>query len=188
MKKYLFLIASIFTILTSNTAQANEGFYVGALGGANWADTHHVKSNTGYGVVGSLGYKFCSGLRVEGEVGYRRNCVEKVKFEGLYFNTHGHLSTVSYLANVLYDIPLDCFCIKPYLGAGIGYARADRKFIVQDFAFDERHRNKGFAWNLIAGLAYPICDCIDLDLQYRYFHTRKHISHNSLYAGLRLSF
>lgn len=73
--------------------EAPGRFYLGAFGGANWLNLHHIKgfkSGAKGGFVGgvSLGYEFDNGFRVEGEVSYRRNHVkrgERDRYSDNYF-------------------------------------------------------------------------------------------------------
>ena len=105
-------------------AQALQGVYVGAGVGANWLT--EPSSNFGGGKmksdgvglagVGSIGYAFGNGLRVELEGNYR---YQPVKFAtpGLagYSNTYGPM------VNVLYDFDAGLGWATPYVGVGVGY-------------------------------------------------------------------
>lgn len=189
MKKLLFLVTAFFALTASEAVKAEEGFYVGILGGGNWAEVSHLDLDTGYIFAGSLGYKFCNDFRVDAEIGYRRNQLRHFHFDGESFRSHGHLQTWTYMAHVYYDLPLDLFCyFDPFIGAGIGYA--NRRF--NDSGFDH-DRDNGFAWDLIAGIAFPVTCNIEMDVEYRYLHTRGQHHHNSSHdnsfaAALRYMF
>jgi opacity protein-like surface antigen len=178
MKNFLFILAAIFA-LSSTQASADEDFYAGVFGGANWLNisgkSNHnsdsfdgerirdrLKFDTGYIVGGSIGYRWCGGLRVEGEIAYRNNQRKKhhkhndcevvviddcsdYSYSSVANNnsnrgSNKHAQTVSYMANVLYDLPFECTPWKAYVGAGIGYAqqkgtkRHDR--FVNDYSYD----------------------------------------------------
>jgi len=189
MKNILFICSAILALTYTTAVKADEGFYAGAFGGANWLDiSSHVEMKTGFLVGGSIGCKWCNGLRVEGELGYRRNKLNHFKVDHEKLALSGHVRTWSYMANAFYELPID-FCLKPYVGAGVGYAnqRANMNRINEDRVHAKNNKN-GFAYQLIAGVAYPICDTIDLDLEYRYFRGREHTNNNSVALGMKYMF
>lgn len=197
-----------------------QGLYLSGFGAASFAEVEkhhhcHNKLKTGYFFSGALGWRLCGcdGLRAEIEGGYhfhekdhhkrhhssssssssenhngslsssssRHRCEQKHK--------RGDAETWSVLVNFLYDFET-CWCAKPFLGAGVGYAstefkRHHRKHSSSSTSSEccendcssssssRKHHKKeedGFAWQLIAGLAYPLCDGWDLSLQYRFFN------------------
>jgi opacity protein-like surface antigen len=90
---------------------------------------------------------------------------------------------------------MGCFCIRPYLGAGIGFASERRRNgssshdEYREYSSSSDNRRTNFAWQLIAGLAYPLNDCIDLDLAYRFFQTtRAHANNHGLTLGFNYNF
>jgi len=212
MVKYLFIIAALIT--TSVIVHANEGFYVDGTAGANFLDSSDkdvkIDFDTGYLVSGSLGYKFSNGLRVEGEIGYRRNNLNQIKIplireeyiinseEGVKlissntirekFNVHGHLETISFLGHLLYELQLT-ECINPYIGAGAGYAlQSIYVKHIEGIPVKVHGHQNGFAWDLLGGVVYSICENIDLDLQYRYFRSQGNQTDNTIAAGIKYFF
>lgn len=149
MNKLFSLLAAVTAVALPYAVQANDGVYVGGMAGANFFDLQdfqvkdgsrkvktHLHTNTGYTLGGVAGYKFCNGLRLEGELSYRHNGLDKLsghyvltkaqkeakakkeKAESLHAN--GHINTTSIMGNVYYDLDIDC-AIKPYVGVGVGY-------------------------------------------------------------------
>lgn len=212
--RHLLLATSALSVVGAvDTAQA-KGFYVSIFGGANWTPNYSgfdsvtdpngstsqlrtatvdIESDRGFNVGGAVGVEldnWLKGLRVEGEMSYRRN-----KLHGDFTNAvytfvngnltdfdaaeggviHGHSSTFAVLANVWYDF--DCgWKIKPYIGGGAGWARTTLEFaapvtepgfsfIHYDFA-DER---SGFAYQLGVGFNYEVMPDVSVGLGYRYF-------------------
>lgn len=108
------------------------------------------------------------------------------------FKLRGHLETYAVLANFYYDLDFcNCWNLKPYIGAGVGYAHNVTKAKVR-FPGESRHRSEDdksdkFAWQIIAGVAMPVTDCIDLALEYRYFNSGIRKIHNHD-AGAALRF
>lgn len=192
MKKIVMILSAVagLAAFTPKAVEAaNQGFYVGALGGVNFLQTskgghHHrhdgdgdgergrggrreIEFDVGYDVGGFIGYEFCSGLAVEAEFTYRHNDISKIKFCGEHFKSRGHFESMSYMANVIYEINLSrCWCmpITPYIGGGVGYAQQRLKL---GHCFGEGKKN-GFAWQVIAGIGYDFSRCFDIALDYRF--------------------
>jgi len=85
-----------------------------------------TKYKTGYLVSGSLGYSWSYGLRLEAEYAYRRNSLKNFHFFGRTFSLDGYFQSSSYMANLLWGLPLSswgCYFwqIQPSIGAGVGY-------------------------------------------------------------------
>ncbi len=150
MKNFLFILAAIFALSTTQ-ARADEGFYAGVFGGANWLEINNKHASadfdTGYVVGGAIGYRWCGGLRTEFEVAYRNNEIKKAHLKNRNHSSDscsdysdyysysdcsdystrrerlkGHLDTVTYMFNGFYDYQFECTPWKAYVGAGIGYA------------------------------------------------------------------
>ena len=211
MKKFfLLLVASIGFFSASARAQNycdflyddsccedDNDFYAEILGGANFLPEENsggVKSEyrTGYIVSGSLGYRWHYGLRLEAEYAYRRNSLRKIHFFGRSFPLHGHFQSSSYMANLLWDLPLSKWgCefgkIRPFIGGGIGYDFQQVKGRISELSFEAN--SKHFAWQVMAGLAYPIYCNTDISLEYK-FHKGGfcHIYNHSIGVGLTYNF
>lgn len=173
MNKLFVLLAALMALSLPNAGQAIdvEAAYVGGLAGVNFAQYHKndVKVTFEPGLVagGLIGYRWCGGFRAEAEVDYRWNRIKSVKLKHVETEkkkAKGNLTTWSFMANGLYEIPVGCFCITPIIGAGIGYDATKLKACRGKKLGDKN----GFAWQLIAGGLYPIDECIELGLEYRY--------------------
>ncbi|MCE5318343.1 MAG: porin family protein [Parachlamydia sp.] len=231
MKKLMALMTVLVAFAAPNAAQAffmndnfPQGLYLGAFGAADFpADKHHSHSHsgsgnhghekkleTGYFVAGSLGYRLCDGWRGEVEGGYHHNSRKKHHHNDSSNHNHrrhGDANTWSVMFNGYYDIPT-CWCVKPFVGAGIGYADTEHKRHHRHHSSSagvdcaggcgsssshhhHRHHDKnGFAWQLIAGIAYPVCDGWDVSLQYRYFNPTavSRLHYNDVGIGLAYAF
>lgn len=199
MKKSISLSILFLVLLVPQIIKAFElpfdlsGFYASANVSCNFAthDRHHhvkVSFDPGVFVSPAIGYRFCNGLRVEGEFGYRYNHLKRLNYYGTSFRVGGHLETFSGLANVYYDFPL-CWCLTSYVGAGIGYAYT-RNEMHQGYVFAGKGHDSGFAWQVMAGLAYPICDKIDLAIEYRFFINEgiSRVQNHDIGGSLRYNF
>lgn len=207
MKQLFLLATALAAIVLPSASQAQsfdyDEYYMTLQGGANYNHLNlgkhtRVLTDTGYLVSGSIGAKTCYNIRLEGEIAYRSNSLDKLKIQYRNFkhsqHLGGHISSLSFMANALYDIPL-CDCVKPYVGAGVGYAR---NHISTSIKFDKerikaKHHKNGIAWQAIAGVAYPLdfmsCygyDNIDATLEYRYFSPNvKKCWDHSIALGIR---
>ncbi|MBU4000722.1 MAG: outer membrane beta-barrel protein [Proteobacteria bacterium] len=113
--------------------------------------------DTGYLVGVSVGSTIMDTFRVEGEFEYRNSDVQATGLEG-----EDTLKTMALMVNGYYDFKTDS-ALTPYVGAGIGYARHD----VDDLNVDDTV----FAYQGSLGVAWTLCETMDLDLGYRYFVT-----------------
>lgn len=175
----------------------NQNFYAEVFGGGNFlqTETHGgIKSNfkTGYIVGGSLGYRFCYGVRLEAEYAFRRNSFKSVHFFGRTFSMNGHFQSSSIMANLLWDIPFAAWgwnlCkIQPIIGAGVGYDLQRIHGVNETMIYDKTSRQ--FAWQVIAGLSYPIFCNTDISVEY-IFHKGgfNYIYNHSIVGGLSIKF
>lgn len=171
-------------------------FYGKIFGGANFLQNTALNGNkskyhTGYTVAGSLGYCWCYGLRVEGEYAYRRNTIRKIHFFGQGASKHGHFQTSSYMANLLWDLPLSSwgytFCnIRPFVGGGIGYDLQQMHSSNSRIDFHQKWNH--FSWQLMAGLAYPIFCNTEMTFEYKYHQGGCHFYNHSIGVGLSYKF
>lgn len=167
-----------------------SGMYMGVYAGPTWwLDTfaslsggefqeHQIDS--GYHVGGVLGYRMCSGIRLELDLGWRDNGIDRLHLHdsagsGLSeptLSTSSDLRALSYLGNVIFECVwemCDC-CLRPFFGFGAGAATVYHQAHYSGFDVDDNETV--FAYQLIIGLAYPMCDgCMDLAIEYRRFST-----------------
>lgn len=187
MKKHLFTLITSVACLFAASAQAQQccgdSYYVGALGGLNFASNihHHntkVTTNPGYLVGATVGTEICDCFRVEGEFAFRSNSIHSIKrtivndenSESLRAKPSTHLRTYSLMANAYYD--LDCgYCVRPYVGAGIGYGWTKLNINKENLQYHAKH--KRFAWQAMVGADYDVCQDITVGVEYRYFNASK---------------
>src|SRR5262249_15259672 len=125
VKNYLLVATVLAAIPAAAGAQeinAQEGFYVGAGGFANWfiGNQNGVSTSTGWAVSGRAGYDFV-GPRAEVEVGYGEVPVS-ANIPGTAINNR--VGALTAMANVLYDF-MPTSVITPYIGGGLGIAFID---------------------------------------------------------------
>lgn len=204
MKKNIPLLLMLFLFFMAAGMHAQEwcaqdsccveekNFYVKISTGANFLQNIAIDGNkstyqTGYMIASSLGYCWCYGLRVEGEYAYRRNAIRKIHFFGEDSSKHGHFQASSYMANLLWDLPLStwgcAFCnIQPFIGAGLGYDHQHMHSSNSRIVFNQKWNH--FSWQLMAGLAYPIFCRTDLSLEYKFHQGRCHFYNHFVGVGI----
>lgn len=180
----------VIFILVAAKAQAQEtNFYAKIFGGANFLQNTTITGNkskydTGYIIAGSLGYHWCYGLRLEGEYAYRRNSIKKIHFFGEGSSNRGRFQTSSCMANLLWDLPL--WDIRPFIGAGIGYDFQRMHSSNSRIIFSQKWNH--FAWQLMAGLAYPIFCNTEITLEYEFHQGGCHFRNHSVGVGFLYKF
>lgn len=170
-------------------------FYAKIFGGANFLQTIARDGNkstyeTGYIITGSLGYYWCSGLRLEAEYAFRRNVISKIHFFGEGSSNQGHFQTSSLMANLLWDLPSLWWCtfsnMQPFIGAGIGYDYQQMHSSNSRLIFDQKWNH--FSWQLMAGLAYPLFCNTEMTLEYKFHQGGNHFNNHALGVGLIYKF
>lgn len=205
--------------------ETTEGFYLGAYGGVTWwhdafittsataGAVAQVEFDVGYNVGGFLGFRCCNGLRIEGEIGYRNSDLDTATV----FHSAGsgvtaesvssaEIQVINYMANFIYECAFqvcDC-CLRPYFGVGFGGANVslDVNQTIDGVALVFDDDETVFAYQLIMGLAYPINECMDLAIEYRFmdiaeaqlegggerFETREYVSNHNILVSLKYVF
>ena len=139
--------------LAANAQTPSPGFYVGALGGANWmtfSTLGGTNEKLGFAVGGVAGYDFV-GPRVELEFLYRQNKNQGV---GKYMYQY------TPMVNVLYDfMPASTF--TPYLGIGAGVNFWEYAWV----------STEDFAMQGIAGLGLRFASGFFANLDFRFMNT-----------------
>lgn len=201
-----------------------DGFYAALSGGGAWLDDADnegsglsAEDSTDRGRIfgGALGYEWRSGWRAEAEVTHRKNDFDSVTIDsdgglgaqlgfgslnGATLDISGDVTSLAGMANLYYDVPLG-WPIRPYVGAGIGFARIDAELDLGALRLVDE-TDTVLAWQFKAGLSYPATERISLSVGYRYFETQdaelsetvggrtfdsEYRSHN-LELGVRFSF
>ena len=132
------MLAAPFMFASSGHAQPIEGLYVGAGAGGNYLQQERVLGSPGLDLprekdlstniggvgVGSIGYGFGNGLRIEVEGDIRHNRVRQVSG----FNNLGPVASggdqysSGGMVNALFDMDIGYNWLYPYFGLGAGVA------------------------------------------------------------------
>lgn len=189
-------------------AQTPQGFYAGLHGGLtfvndtdvidNFNDKAKVSGKTGWGLGATVGYAFARDWtlspRVEMEITYMKNDLDKLSMFGHKFKLDGDISRMAFMVNALFDFNTGT-SFYPYFGAGIGAQHIDATIKVGGYS--SSMKDTVFAWQAIAGVGYNLTDSLGLTLDYRFarvgsakekgWEIDSHSTH-SIFLGLRYSF
>jgi OmpA-OmpF porin, OOP family len=160
------------------------GPYIGAAGGGSFLNDISPngggadnKSNfdNGYVGLGSVGWGFGNGFRVEVEGGYRRNDLRGVRNSGVA--NGGALGTETAMLNGLYDIDPALFGVQsygfmPHVGVGVGWARPRFDHASSFNGNVVSGKDDVLAYQGIAGVSYAVAPQVKVDLDYRYLGTQ----------------
>lgn len=122
----------------------------------------------GYMLSAAVGYNFGS-LRLEGELDYLMNDFDEIEAtvtapglgsESVGVGVDGDASNLIFMINGYYDF-MEGSALRPYITAGIGYAKVD-------FDFDD---DTVMAYQVGVGMTYQSSDNMAWDIRYRYMAT-----------------
>lgn len=210
MKKKILTIACCATLLSiSSIADSAEGPYVsGNLGLAIDHDTDvtdstlpgitiDIESGSGLALGAAVGYAYEYNARLEAEIAYQKNDMDKARVFGSAADLTGDASSLALLLNGYYDFK-NASALTPFVGAGIGIANVEvNDFHVSGSGLRSASDNDTvFAYQVGAGLGYAVNETVTIDAKYRYFKpsnpdfdttTIEYSSHN-IYADIRVGF
>jgi outer membrane protein OmpA-like peptidoglycan-associated protein len=172
-------------------AQPFQGLYIGGGGGYNWRDEVDtrtpaatglgandlkLKDANGYAGLGSLGYGFGNGLRIEIEGNFRQS--QARAFGGTAFPTTagGQVQTYGGMLNALFDMDIGLPWLYPYIGIGAGYGESRLSNVYAagvgtPYLLRADGSAGNFAFQAIAGLSFPVPNVPGLSVttEYRFY-------------------
>ena len=180
------LLAAGLLAAPAAQAQPVSGIYVGIGGAANFLQDETVRLSpafpsgrdqfeVGYGGVGSVGYGFGNGVRIELEGNYRDNNLQR--FAGTAFATEagGHQENYGGMVNALFDMDIGKSWLYPYLGVGAGYSWTNLDTHYSGTAIPYTQNTGGtfgnLAYQAMFGLSVPVPWVVGLSMtaEYRFF-------------------
>jgi OOP family OmpA-OmpF porin len=186
-------------------AQNISGLYVGAGAGINFLQDEHIKGNSlpghaaglrpeyqpGWAGVGSAGYGFGNGMRLEVEGNYRTN---HLRSNGPIRGTSDSAEQkYGAMVNALYDFNLadygvNAYGATPYLGLGAGWVHNNWGGMTIHDGAGAVHVNNGvndLAYQAIVGVAFPVTSVPGLSLtaEYRFVDEPGARKYPSAYAS-----
>ncbi len=181
--------AGVLAVPAAAMAQPVDGLYVGAGAGYNYMQNQKVKTdnsgslkaNGGVVGLGSVGYGFGNGFRVEAEFDYR-NTHQGSDGVKVFNQSYGGF------VNGLFDFDIGQPFAYPYIGVGVGY-------VEQDLAHGQLLHGETFgsstgsaAGQGIVGVAFPIPDAPGLSVtaEYRFMATFNSSNFNGSPTSVKL--
>ena len=184
MKKNLLIIfVCVLAFFFSASVYSAEGLYVsGNIGFATASDsdltdstvpgvTINTEFDTGLTLAAALGYDF-NRFRVEGEISYQTNDVDKIGAQGVFFDATGDATALSFLINGYYDF-VNRSAFTPYISAGLGFAQVEfNNLNISGSGFPgSSDDDTVYAYQIGIGVGYAVTEKVTIDVKYRYFGT-----------------
>lgn len=181
-------LMSMVAVPTAARAQPISGLYIGAAGGAGFLQNERIRGfspssvtatapspsgmgyKTGYVGLGSIGYGFGNGVRLEIEGSYRKNDRGFGSAPAGVTGRSGDERKIGGMGNVLFDMDIGSPYVFPYLGAGAGYQSVGQKLTQTGPGYVERiDDTKGaFAYQAMFGVSLPIPGVVGLSVTTEY--------------------
>jgi opacity protein-like surface antigen len=210
MNKYLIILTLFFGSFSTNNSYAfcfgvydyppHQGIYMSAVGGFSGGfdlKCEDVSTNLGYYVGGKIGTTFSPIIRFEGECIFQRSNVGYVQTGTIQLsNVHGNINVWALMTNIVFNLNCE-FPLIPFIGGGLGYGQANGhwkgslvEMVGNHLSYEEHIKAKfnkqGFAWQVLAGLRYYLCQRWEASLEYRYLKIEeRRVSNHKL--GLALT-
>ena len=211
MKKFAVCAVICFFLVLPTISFGASGMYGSFNAGvAKPADGNMTKSGVGsveleydtsFTVGGAIGYRLgeSGDYRVEGEVAYQNNEVDRIGNNSLPFDPGGgvissmEFSMLTFLLNGYIDFNYGS-AFSWFFTGGFGFARIDGEMTVDGVSYDED--DTVFAYQLGVGTGYAVTETVTLDCKYRYLSTEDFnieggeievLSHN-ITVGIRVAF
>ena len=179
------LWSGLFIGLLATSAWANqEQYYVGIKGGIGGGPdaksvlgrlSATVDTDLGPVVMGTVGHALGNGMRLEGEISWRRNNLDSASLRlptaSGSVDTEGNLQNRAVMVNGVYDFQFGS-SITPFVLGGIGVSRVDVEVTqIGSRSLNFEDDEIVFAYQVGAGLTYQLTESISLDVSYRFFGT-----------------
>lgn len=135
-----------------------------------------------------VGYRFASGLRGDVTLAYRPlyTLDGTLDDSGLNVSYRADITSMTLMVNAYYDFTAGG--VRPYIGAGVGYAQNKTETLIQDFGLGFQNTFSGAtkdntAFALMAGVGIPYSSGT-LDIGLRYMDMGKFETGNSAALGI----
>jgi opacity protein-like surface antigen len=155
------------------------------------SDSGTLLADNGGGFGLAIGQRQGRNLRTELEYAWRSNSILGFEDTNNSFDVTGKIKSQAGMANAYWEfVNFPSQSIKPYVGAGLGFARFDAD--LQDSLGSlppERSKDSSFAYQFMGGINYQPTSYIDLFIEYRLFRTDSfQIETNSGFAADRYDY
>ncbi len=132
-----------------------------------------LRRDDGFVGLGSFGYAFGNGFRLELKGSYRQNGLDGLVGTTAPTSASGNIQNYGVMANLLFDMDIGQSWLYPYVGGGVGYGwdrLSDARLSQAGSSFSSTDTAGGFAYQAIAGLSFPVSGVPGLSVtaEYRY--------------------
>ena len=133
--------------------------------------TPEVEADNGLALALAAGYDF-GNTRVECELTYQKNDLDKVSYTGNDYDLCGDASSFALLVNGYYDF-VNQSAFTPFLSAGVGIAEVKVRDaeVVGTAITDLDDEDRVMAFQFSAGVGIAVSQTVTVDVKYRYFGT-----------------
>lgn len=182
-------------------AQPVHGLYISGAGGVGWNQDQEVRLSPifpggrdryDYGVtgLGSVGWGFGNGFRVEVEGNYRNNHLRQFRSSQFPSRASGYQQGYGAMVNALFDMDIGKSWVYPYFGAGVGYGwqnmNTNASTPGDTFGQWVNGTSGNFAYQGIFGLSFPVPWVVGLSAttEYRFYSLLGPNSHQAQSFGM----
>jgi OmpA-OmpF porin, OOP family len=157
----------------------DDGSTSGAPGVVLYNFDYDETYETGYATSAFLGWTIGDSLRLEVEGGFRSADLDSatvVVGDGVTYvggevvDIGSDVQMATAMINFYYDLDLDAWLV-PYFGAGAGAAQVEYNVTEPGLIFSGNDEAWIFAYQLMAGVTFPISEGFSMSVGYRYFMT-----------------
>lgn len=164
--------------------------------------TLEVESDPGVALAAALGYDFGANFRMETELSYQQNDLDRLSLKGPSFGVKasGETKSMTGLLNGYYDFN-NISAVTPFVSAGIGLTKVELSDVaVNGSGIPGEADGTAMAYQVGGGFSYALNYNLALDLKYRFLSAVDleldddtetaefdYASHN-VYGGIRASF
>lgn len=184
MSKLSCCVLSALLLISSNVFAGPIRTYVGASAGVALPDNSLTTDASGIGadvsydpglsLSGLIGQEFGRGVRLEGEVNYKKVNTDKFKLAGTTNNLNSDFRSIGMMANVYYDFYVNR-AVTPYIGGGLGFANVNISSAdVKGVRVWNSDSATAFAYQAGLGCNVMMNRWMAFDLGYRYYGTSEY--------------
>lgn len=157
----------------------DDGSTIGGPGAVLYTFNYDQTYENGYGTSAFLGWTITDGLRLELEGGFRSADLDTATvvagdgvtyFGGEVVDIGSDVQMATAMVNFYYDLDFGEWLV-PYIGAGAGAAQVEYDVSEPGLIFSGNDKAWIFAYQLMAGVSFPIAQGFSMSVGYRYFTT-----------------
>ena len=124
----------------------------------------------GISFAGAIGFKLTPSLRIEGELSRLNADLDHADITNFgSFDVGGGVDSTIAMLNLYYDFDVSWKKLRPFVGAGVGYAWYDGNIdAVSGITVNTSAETSGYVWQVGGGVRYPLTKTLSAIAGYRY--------------------